>query len=92
MKTKPNELCQSCGMPMKKDPQGGGTHADGMKSEKYCSYCYRSGLFTRPDFTVQEMQKLCVDNMVERRIPRFIANYLVKDIPRLERWRIVRLI
>lgn len=24
--------CQSCGMPMKKDPQSGGTHADGSKS------------------------------------------------------------
>lgn len=29
MKTYKN--CQSCGMPMKSDPKGGGTNADGLK-------------------------------------------------------------
>lgn len=28
--------CQSCGMPLKKDEKGGGTNADGSKSEMYC--------------------------------------------------------
>ena len=27
--------CQSCGMPLKKDPEGGGTQADGSKSRPY---------------------------------------------------------
>ncbi len=29
--------CQSCGIPMKKDPELGGTNADDSKSLKYCS-------------------------------------------------------
>ena len=32
--------CQSCGMPLKSDPGGGGTNADGTHSDEYCSYCY----------------------------------------------------
>ena len=28
-------FCQSCGMPMKKDPENGGTNADGTKSPDY---------------------------------------------------------
>ena len=38
-----SKFCQSCGMPMKKDPEGGGTNADGSKSPDYCSYCFRNG-------------------------------------------------
>ena len=44
--SKKNKFCQSCGMPMSKDPQGGGTNADGSKNENYCSYCYQNGEFT----------------------------------------------
>ena len=40
-----DKFCQSCGMPMDKDPGNGGTNADGSKSIKYCSYCYESGAF-----------------------------------------------
>lgn len=29
--------CQSCGMPMSRDEQGGGTNADGSKSTMDCS-------------------------------------------------------
>jgi hypothetical protein len=28
------EMCQSCGMPLKQDPQGGGTNADGSKNKE----------------------------------------------------------
>ncbi|MGZ5283101.1 MAG: zinc ribbon domain-containing protein, partial [Bacteroidia bacterium] len=52
------KMCQSCGMPFKNDPQGGGSNADGSKSTTYCSYCYVSGEFTRPKMTVTEMQQL----------------------------------
>jgi hypothetical protein len=38
-------------MPLKKDPRGGGTHADGTKNLKYCSYCFQDGTFTSPDIT-----------------------------------------
>jgi hypothetical protein len=38
--------CQSCGMPLKKNLQGGGTEKGGTKSVKYCSRCYQEGRFT----------------------------------------------
>ncbi|HEV2843185.1 MAG TPA: zinc ribbon domain-containing protein [Chthoniobacterales bacterium] len=41
--TKTNKNCQSCGMPLKKSPGGGGTNADGTISTIYCSYCYENG-------------------------------------------------
>jgi len=37
-----NKFCQSCGMPMKQDPQGDGTNADGSINTFYCSYCYQN--------------------------------------------------
>ncbi|MFW6044069.1 MAG: zinc ribbon domain-containing protein [Marinilabiliaceae bacterium] len=47
------KFCQSCGMPMKKDPEKGGSHADGAKSIRFCSYCYQNG-----DFTYQETYRI----------------------------------
>lgn len=81
------KFCQSCGMPMKHDPEHGGTTASGAKSEKYCSFCYSNGLFTRPDFTAVQMRAFCIEKMVEMRYPRFIAKMLTLGIPKLERWR-----
>ncbi len=53
----PKDPCQSCGMPLSKDPQKGGTKSDGTKSTDYSSYCYQNGSFTEPDITVQDMIK-----------------------------------
>jgi hypothetical protein len=78
--------CQSCAMPLKKDPQGGGTNADGSKSTMYCSYCYQHGVFTQPNITVQEMQVFCKGKLEEMHIPGFMAGMMVKGIPKLERW------
>lgn len=36
-------FCQSCGMPLSKDPLGGGTNADRSRNTEYCSHCYKSG-------------------------------------------------
>ncbi len=85
MKTYKN--CQSCGMPMKQDPEKGGTEKDGTKNQMYCSYCYQNGEFTKPDFTVTEMQKFCKEKMVEQGFPKFLAGFFVKGLPKLERWK-----
>jgi len=74
-------------MPMKNDPNGGGTNADGSKSEKYCSYCFQQGSFTQPDFTVVEMQTFCKEKMKEMGFPGFLAGLFTKGIPKLERWK-----
>lgn len=80
-------ICQSCGMPLKQDPAGGGTEADGSKSTKYCSYCYENGAFYQPDMTASEMQAFCKDKLVEMGQPRVLAWLYTRGIPRLERWR-----
>lgn len=32
-------MCQSCGYPLSKDKNGGGSNADGSISETYCPKC-----------------------------------------------------
>jgi hypothetical protein len=84
---KPFKFCQSCGMPLKKDEKGGGTNTDGSKSMKYCSHCYLDGKFSRPDFTVKQMQELVKGKMKEMGIPGFLTPFFTVGIPKLERWR-----
>lgn len=79
--------CQSCGMPMKKDVQGGGSERDGSKSPKYCSHCYMNGTFTRPNMTAAEMQDLVRNKLKEMKVPGLFSRFFVAGIPRLERWR-----
>lgn len=78
--------CQSCGMPLAKDPQGNGTEADGTKSAMYCSHCYQQGKFTLPDFTANQMIDLVKGKMKEMHIPGFLVYFMTKNIPKLKRW------
>ncbi len=79
--------CQSCGMPLKKSPNGGGTNADNTISKMYCTYCYESGKFNQPDWTVKQMQDFSKEKIKEMGIPGFMAGFFTKGIPKLERWR-----
>ncbi len=79
--------CQSCGMPLSKDPQKGGFESDGTKSPLYCSYCYVDGKFFNPEMTVDEMKTLAKGKMKEMGFPGFIAGFFTKGIPGLERWK-----
>jgi hypothetical protein len=78
--------CQSCGMPMKRDPQGGGTNADGSKSAMYCSHCWQEGRFTQPDLTVEQMQERVKGKLKEYGFPGFMAAFMARSIPGLKRW------
>jgi hypothetical protein len=78
--------CQSCGMPLERDPQGGGSNSDGSKSEMYCSFCYQGGEFTR-DCTAEEMREFCKEKIMERGVSEPDAEVMVKKIPELERWK-----
>ena len=82
-----SKFCQSCGMPMKKDPKHGGLNKDGSKSADYCSYCYSDGKFTFQG-TVKEMQTFCIEKMKEQGTSSFMAWLFTRQIPRLTRWRI----
>lgn len=78
--------CQSCGMPLSKDPQGGGTEADGTLSALYCSICYDLGTFRHQDVTVEEFQAHCVTALTEKGMPRIFAWAFTRGIPKLKRW------
>lgn len=81
-----NKFCQSCGMPMKKDPLHGGTNADGTQNELYCSYCYREGTYTF-NGTVEEMQEFCKGKMIEQGSPKWMAWLFTRGMKRLGRWK-----
>lgn len=83
-----NKFCQSCGMPLKKDPEQGGTNSDGSKSIEYCSYCYKNGEFLSPEIdTAQKMQAFCIEKMKESGMPGFMAWLFTRGIPKLKRWK-----
>lgn len=79
--------CQSCGMPLNKDPKGGSTNTDGSKNKMYCSHCYENGKFLQPDVTAQEMQGFVKGKMKEMGFPGFLAGFFTMGIPKLERWK-----
>jgi hypothetical protein len=79
--------CQSCGMPLSKDPIGGGSNADGSVSSEYCSHCYRKGVFTQPDVTAAEMMKLVEGKLRSMHFPGFLARRFAREVPTLRRWR-----
>ena len=79
--------CQSCGMPLKRDEQGGGTNTDGSKSTVYCSHCFQRGEFVLTNITAEEMQARVRQKLAEMGLPRFVAGLFTRGIPKLERWR-----
>lgn len=68
-------------MPLKRDPKGGGSNADGSKSTMYCSYCFENGKFTQPDITAAEMQSFVKGKLKQMGFPGFIAGFFTKGIP-----------
>ena len=81
------KTCQSCAMPLKHDPEKGGTETDGTKSVKYCSYCYQGGKFTDDFKSAAEMQEFCKKKLIEMKFPKIIAWLFTRSIPKLERWK-----
>lgn len=79
--------CQSCGMPLKKSPNGGGSNADGTISTMYCAYCYEHGQFKEPNWSVEQMQNFVRQKMKDMGFPGFLAGFFTKRIATLERWR-----
>ncbi len=82
-----NKFCQSCGLPMNKDPENGGANADGSINAEYCSYCYKDGEFVGDFKTAKEMQDFCIKKMNEDGMPKFVAWIFTRGIPRLNRWK-----
>ncbi|HLP06259.1 MAG TPA: zinc ribbon domain-containing protein [Paludibacter sp.] len=83
---KQNKNCQSCGIPLNRDPKNGGTETDGSKSGLYCSFCYQNGAFTFIG-SVDEMQEHCRKMMIEGGHNRFTAWLFSRGLKRLGRWK-----
>ena len=81
------KMCQSCSMPLKRDPKGGGTEADGSPSSLYCSYCYQDGHFLQPDLDATQMQQFCIEQMRKNGMPKIFAWLFTRGIPKLSRWQ-----
>jgi putative zinc ribbon protein len=80
-------FCQSCGMPLSRDPLGGGTNQDGSRNSEYCGHCYRDGRFTEPNLTADQMVEKVEGKLRQMHFPRFLARRFTKNIPSLGRWR-----
>lgn len=81
-------ICQSCGMPIDKDPNKGGTNADKSKSEAYCSFCYVDGRFTDEGISVGEKIEKNIRIAISMNIPENKAREMAETIiPTLERWK-----
>jgi hypothetical protein len=82
--------CQSCGMPLSKDPNYGGSEKDGLISTKYCSYCYSDGEFVGGnDVTLKEFSEMSRKGMVVSGKSKFIAWLFSRSfmMAHLERWK-----
>ena len=79
--------CESCGMPLNKDPNGGGSEADGSRSSTYCSICYEDGAFVHQGVTASEFQAHCLDALADKGMPRVMAWLFTRGIPKLPRWQ-----
>ena len=81
--------CQSCGMPLQTKKAGDcrGTEADGSRSEKWCSLCYKDGAFIGPECTLEEMKKIVDDALKEQGSGRLMRWLAQKQLPSLERWK-----
>jgi hypothetical protein len=82
-----DKFCQSCGMPMEKDPEKGGTNTDGSKTAKYCSYCYQAGSFKDNFNSSDEMIKLVRGKLKEMGYGPVKRWFFSSHISQLERWK-----
>jgi hypothetical protein len=82
-----DKFCQSCGMPMEKDTENGGTNADGSKTLNYCSYCYQMGAF-KDNFTKpEEMVKFVKGKLKEMGYGPIRQWFFTSNISQLKRWK-----
>jgi len=82
-----DRFCQSCGMPLSKDPLRGGTNAEGIKTEKYCSHCYANGEFKDNFKSVDEMIHLVQGKLKEMGYGPLKRWFFTSHIHSLERWK-----
>lgn len=81
-------ICQSCGMPMKKE-QDFGTNSDRSPSTEYCCFCFRNGRFTDEGISLQEkIDKLVRISVEQLGLREDLARQMAETkLPQLKRWK-----
>jgi hypothetical protein len=83
-----SKICQSCGMPLDKDPEKGGVNLDQSKSDKYCSFCFQDGKFVDDGITLEQKIAKNIQIAVNMGMPKDKARQMAESIlPELERWK-----
>lgn len=87
MKFPQEPICQSCGMPLKKN-EDFGTNTDGSKSEEYCFHCFQDGKFLDEGITLKEKIEKNIKFGTQMGMPEDRARHMCETIlPNLKRWR-----
>jgi len=82
-----DKFCQSCGIPMEKDPNKGGTNKDGSKNNKFCSYCFVNGEFKDNFKSSKEMVTFVKEQLKKQGISSLKRWFYTSHISQLERWK-----
>jgi len=82
----PQKFCQSCTMPLDSQ-ENRGTEKDGSKSDTYCKYCYKEGVFTDPGMTLERMKEIAKTEMKKQSLPDNIIQMSINMLPQLKRWK-----
>lgn len=85
------KFCQSCGMPL--TDANIGTNSDGSRSEDYCGYCYKNGVFLQ-DFNMNQMIEFCTQftDQINKETgwnltPQQAKAQMQQLFPTLKRWK-----
>lgn len=83
----PNQVCQSCSMPLRSDYDKG-TNADGSKSGEYCKFCFENGKFKDEGITLEQKIEKNIVIAKQMGIDEARARDLAKmTLPNLKRWK-----
>lgn len=81
-------ICQSCGMPMKKD-EDFGKNADESQNQEYCCFCFKNGRFLDEGISLQEkINKLVRISVEQLGLREDLARQMAETkLPQLKRWK-----
>ena len=80
-------ICQSCGMPLRKN-EDFGTNTDGSKNKEYCFHCFKDGQFLDKGITLQEKIEKNIKFGVQMGMTEDMARQMCENIlPKLKRWQ-----
>jgi len=80
-------ICQSCGMPMKKQ-EDFGTDEFGNQNREYCNFCFQNGKFLDDCTLNEKIDKLVEISIKELGLKEDIARNMAETkLPQLKRWK-----